>query len=191
MELILKSRDMLNYSYEIKQYWKFPMMLKCWCWIVWFTIRAFFMKNHLIRNLHVECPRFKELILLKRKSLRNFSMLNVFITANNQELESWFHSFVVQDHMNCTLSMYQMFPRLVSTLLKCKCLYSNDIECAVKIKELFSPDANLWICNEAKIRQSKDPLGIHSARQWPPKGICWVIKLNACDLAILLQQLAI
>ncbi len=52
--------------------------------------------------------KFKELILLKRKSLRDFSMLNAFITANNQEIESRFHSFAVKNH-KLSLSMYPMF----------------------------------------------------------------------------------
>ncbi len=83
--------------------------------------------------------KFKELILLKRKSLKNFSMFNVFITAKNQELESRFHSSAAQNHINCTLRMYQMFPQLVpSFAYKQMSLYnSHDTECAVTTKELL------------------------------------------------------
>ncbi len=66
-------------------------------------------------------------------------MLNIFIAVNNQELESLFHSFTVENHINCTLRMYQMFPWVVSsfTYMQVSLHGSHDTVCAVKIKELL------------------------------------------------------
>ena len=44
---------------------------------------TFFIRNHFIMNLHVESERFKELVLIKTKSLKNFSISNIVVTANN------------------------------------------------------------------------------------------------------------
>ena len=52
---------------------------------------------------------FKELLLLKVHSLRNFSICKIFITANNQELESRFLSFVARIRLDCLLCFCQMF----------------------------------------------------------------------------------
>ena len=43
---------------------------------------------------------FKELILLTEKSLRNFAIRKIFITVNNQEIESWFHSFTSETRVD-------------------------------------------------------------------------------------------
>ena len=43
---------------------------------------------------------FKELILLKERKLTNFSMLKLFITANNQESGNQFHSFTANSRIN-------------------------------------------------------------------------------------------
>ena len=43
----------------------------------------FFYKETFIGNLHVEDKKIKELELLKTKFLKKFSILNIFIIANN------------------------------------------------------------------------------------------------------------
>ena len=52
---------------------------------------------------------FKELILLKENSLRSFSILKIFITTNNQELGSRFHSFAAKTSIDCLLCLCQVF----------------------------------------------------------------------------------
>ncbi len=66
-------------------------------------------------------------------------MLNVFITANNHELDGPFHSFAVENQINGTLRMHQIFPRLFPSFAykQMSLYYSYDTECAVKIKELL------------------------------------------------------
>ena len=53
---------------------------------------SYMLRNHFTRKLHVEGQKFKELVLLKTKSLRSFSISNISITANNGALGSRFHS---------------------------------------------------------------------------------------------------
>ncbi len=69
----------------------------------------FFITNHSIRSLHVEGPKFKELIPLKRKSLRNFLNVEYFYHYKQSRIRKPV-PFAVENHINCTLRMYQMFP---------------------------------------------------------------------------------
>ena len=52
---------------------------------------------------------FKELILIKGNSLRSFSIQKIFITANNQELGSWFCSFAAKTSIDYLLCLCQVF----------------------------------------------------------------------------------
>ena len=65
-----------------------------------FTTRntRFYIRNHFERNLHAEGHNLKELEVLKAKFLRKFSISNIFITANNQELGSRFYSMQSNSH---------------------------------------------------------------------------------------------
>ena len=47
---------------------------------------CFFNKERLYKEPTFKAKTFKEVVLLKIKSLRNFSFLDIFITANNGEL---------------------------------------------------------------------------------------------------------
>ena len=64
-------------------------------------VARFFMSNLFIRNQHVEDQKCKELFLPNKKSLRTFSISNIFITANNRELGSWFHLLQSNLHGLC------------------------------------------------------------------------------------------
>ncbi len=68
------------------------------------------MKYILVMNLHVEGPKIQRTHTTKEKIIKEFFNVECFYPANNQELESRFHSFAVENHINCTLRMYQMFP---------------------------------------------------------------------------------
>ena len=59
-----------------------------------FTTR-FFPRINFIRSLHVD-GRNTLGMYTKEKKLRNFSILKLFVTANNQELGNQFHSFPAQ-----------------------------------------------------------------------------------------------
>ena len=55
-----------------------------------------------------KAEKFKGLTLLKTKSLRNFSILNILIIADNQELGSPFHPFAIKTNINRMWRMYQV-----------------------------------------------------------------------------------
>ena len=51
-------------------------------------VRVFFIRNHFIRILRVERHNLKDLVVLKAKFVRNFSISNTFMTANNRKKEA-------------------------------------------------------------------------------------------------------
>ena len=60
-------------------------------------------QNLILILMILEGRKFKRLTLLKTKSLRKFSIFNILITADNQELGSPFHPFAVKTHTNCVM----------------------------------------------------------------------------------------
>ena len=52
--------------------------------LLWISISMFFYKESLYKEpTYRRQKKFKELVLLKKKSLRNFSISNIVMTANN------------------------------------------------------------------------------------------------------------
>ena len=62
----------------------------------------FFTRKQFIKNLHVEGRKIEEPLVARTKSSRNFSIFNIFIIANNQELGSPFHFFGFHNHIAST-----------------------------------------------------------------------------------------
>ncbi len=96
----------------------------------------FFLKNHFVRNLHVEGQTFKELILLKIKSRRNFATL-VFLwlqTIMNWEacsihLQTELTKFVYYTYIKCFL---ESFPALLT--YKCLCFIIMTLNVQLKLR---------------------------------------------------------
>ena len=68
--------------------------------LLWYPVN-FSVRSYLKQNLREEGRKIKEQLVLKTKSLRNFSTLNIFDNANNKELGSQLHPFGVKSHINC------------------------------------------------------------------------------------------
>ena len=60
----------------------------------------------------LKARKFKELVLLKTKSLRNFSISNIVMTANSRELGSWFHSSQSKSHELCVIHISSVSQRV-------------------------------------------------------------------------------
>ena len=94
-----------------------------------------------------KAKKFKELVLLKTKSHRNFSILDFFITANNHQeagsihLQSKLHKMCV----TCIKCFIEQFPALLSLYIIANNSHCpSGTKCAVKIKELLR---NFWYYN--------------------------------------------
>ena len=62
-----------------------------------------FVKSQFIRKLDVGAQALKELALIKRKFLKNFSISDIPITSSNRELGNKFHSFQSNSHGLCVV----------------------------------------------------------------------------------------
>ncbi len=86
-------------------------------------LHPLFYKEPLYKEPKYRRPRkFRDVILPKRELVRNFSMLITFITGNDQEFDSRFLSFGVQNHINSNYACIKCILDISRAMLPNKCL---------------------------------------------------------------------
>jgi len=104
------------------------------------------MRDHFIRNLHVDGMHFYRSYTSKRKIPKGLFNFKNFFTASNQELGSWFHSFVFKTSIETILKLHSYLMLFVLVLARNKdkiysldlslCLYhSYGIKCTAKLRD--------------------------------------------------------